>query len=394
MDRCLNSECKQKLKEHRELTDKLNDDLEGFEADMRDKDKFAQKLSKERNSYESEVVKLKKKLEKLQKQNDELKIQVEQLDEDAETGLQFVRNAQERENKVKREYEEFKKDTRGVVEKVKILEKDKEEFKSKFLFLKSKMEKSLRDTQDVLTSKDEEISKMKDEVIDIKVNLENAKIVHEKAASEFKVKHDKQVSKIEELSDENDSLKQLKNDLTDELLAKKSEVEVLEEKVEVSLKSSSSSLKDELEQVHFEECDHCELKFGKKEELNSHKEVIHEQIKNKEALMFKLNKAKEKVLERKFQLTISLLNLKKKETTERQKCSCKTFCRVHFYKCDCLTYCRISHDKYRFKKPQSEEVYDKLQSLPTIINSCDQCDEDVQNISDVRRPIQCEHDQA
>ena len=389
MDKCINSDCKQKLNDYRELTDKLKDDLDGFKEDMRDKDKFAQKLSKERNGYESEVVAFKKKIEKLQKQNNGLRVKVEQLDEDAETGLQFVRNAQQRENKVKNEYEEFMKDTRGLHEKVDILEKEKEEFKSKFLFLKSKMEKSMRDTQDMLSTKDVEISKLKNEVLVIKVNLETEKNVNEKAALELKVKYDQHVSKIKELSNENDSLKQLNNDLTDELVVKNTEVEVLEEKItEVSLKTTSSSLKDELEQVPFEECDHCEMKFENKQELNSHRELIYKKTENKEALKLKLSKAKEKLSECKLQLSISLFNLKKKETAEKQKCKCKTFCRIHFTKCDCLTYCRISHEKHTFRKSRSEEFSYKLQNLP---NSCDQCDDDNRIMSDVRRPIRCVH---
>ena len=367
MDKCLNNDCKRKLNEYRKLTDKLNDDLVGFESDMKDKDNFAQKLSKERNGYESEVVALKKKIGKLQNQNDGLKIKVEQLDEDAETGLQLVRKAQVRENNVNKEYEAFKKDTRGLTEKVNILEKEKENFKSKFLFLKSKMETSLRDTQDVLTSKDVEISELKNEILDIKVSIEAERNVHEKAATELKFKHDHQVSKIEELSDETDSLRKIIKDLTDELAVKKSEVEVLEDKVtEVSLKTSSSSLKDELEQVHFEDCDHCEIKFVNKNELKSHKEVIDKNSKNREALNVKFIMAKERLIEQKLYLSICLFDLKKKETTDKQKCKCKSFCRIHFTKCECLTYCRISHEKHTFRKSRSEEFSYRLQSLPKL----------------------------
>ena len=147
--------------------------------------------------------------------------------------------------------------------------------------------------------------------------------------------------------------------------------------MEISLKSSSTSLKDELEQVHLEECDHCNLKFANKQELESHMEAILKKLKDKEALRLRLNKAKEKISHQKLHLSNSLFTLKTQEINEKRKCKCKTFCRIHFYKCDCLTYCRINHDKHNFKKPQSEEIYENLQSFPIVIDSCNQCDEEV-----------------
>ena len=133
---------------------------------MKDKDTFAQKLSKERNKYESEVVVLKKIIDKLQN------AKVEQLDVDTETGLIFVRNAQERENKVIRQYDEYKEDTKGLVDKINVVEQEKEDFKSKFEFLKNKMGKSLRENQDVLTCMDLEIDDLKNNLLNMKVKSE------------------------------------------------------------------------------------------------------------------------------------------------------------------------------------------------------------------------------
>ena len=105
---CHNSICKTKLKEYRELTSKLYDDIESCEDDLKDKDNFLQKVIKKRNEYESEMVNLKKKLSMLNKEKDELLVKVDQLDEDTDTGVEMLKMAHERERKYKKEVQEYK----------------------------------------------------------------------------------------------------------------------------------------------------------------------------------------------------------------------------------------------------------------------------------------------
>ena len=84
---CKNEYCRKKLKEYRELTTKLYDDIDGLESDIKDKDDFLQTVIKARNACQSEIAVLKKKNSQLIKENNDLLEKKDQLDEDAETGL-------------------------------------------------------------------------------------------------------------------------------------------------------------------------------------------------------------------------------------------------------------------------------------------------------------------
>jgi FtsZ-binding cell division protein ZapB len=81
----------------------MYDDIDSLESDINEKDTFLQTVVKTRNACQSEIAILKKKNSELIKENNNLHEKNEQLDEDAETGLTFVRNAHERERKVNTE---------------------------------------------------------------------------------------------------------------------------------------------------------------------------------------------------------------------------------------------------------------------------------------------------
>ena len=122
---CKGGYCKPKLGEYRELTTKLYDDIYGLESDLKERDEFLQKVVKARNSLEMEVSDLKKKNNALVEENIELLAENDQLDEDTDTGMELLRNANERERKVKRELEEYKKSDIENKDEISELEKEK-----------------------------------------------------------------------------------------------------------------------------------------------------------------------------------------------------------------------------------------------------------------------------
>ena len=106
---CKNEYCKRKLSEYRELTSKQYDDIDSLESDIKDKDEFVQKVVQARNALQNELSDLKKKNRDLVVENNELLAKNDQLDEDTETGLMMVRNDHERERKLNKKVEEYKK---------------------------------------------------------------------------------------------------------------------------------------------------------------------------------------------------------------------------------------------------------------------------------------------
>ena len=125
------------------MTNKLYDDIYGLESDIKEKDKFLQIVVKTRNSLEMEVLVLKKKNSSLVEENNDLVAKNDQLDEDTDTGIELLRNANERENKVIKEFNDYKKNNSENTEKISQLDKENKELVTKFNFLKDKLEKSL-----------------------------------------------------------------------------------------------------------------------------------------------------------------------------------------------------------------------------------------------------------
>ena len=69
---CENSNCKKKLREYRELTGKLYDEVDKVEKDLKERDEFLQQVIKARNNFKSEAKHLKKRNDELVKENDSL----------------------------------------------------------------------------------------------------------------------------------------------------------------------------------------------------------------------------------------------------------------------------------------------------------------------------------
>jgi chromosome segregation ATPase len=123
-DICKADKCRRQLSEYRDLTSKLYADIESLEDDFKEKENFVQTVVRARNSFQEEVANMKKKNNYLMKENNELSEKVEQLDEDTDTGVELLKNAQERERKLTNSFEEYKKNCASGKEKFSQLTKE------------------------------------------------------------------------------------------------------------------------------------------------------------------------------------------------------------------------------------------------------------------------------
>ena len=169
------------------------------------------------------------------------------------------------------------------------------------------------------------------------------------------------------LKEENTVLKQNHDDLIDELETKNNEVKDLMTQVSnSSLKSSSSSLSDELQQVKMLSCKHCSLNFASEAELNDHeKELLEETSTFRMLLMEKVSKLERKVSEQKINCAASIFELQRQEIEESHSCHCKTFC-------------RIIHKKHNFVKSKSEHFLSELKRFSEIEIVSDQIQSDLE----------------
>jgi hypothetical protein len=390
---CKTGECKRKLKEYRELTTKLYDDIDGLEGDIKDKDDFVQKIVKARNALQSEVAGWKKKNLVIIKENEELSTKNEQLDEDAETGLMMVRNAHERERKLKNEIEEYTKNEIESKKKKEELEKENTDFKTKFEFLKARFEKSLKANQESNTLREAQIKELEQKIVDAKEkSTSDHSNCFPKVESESKLKG--QAELIETLQVENNSLKMKNSDLSDEITTKNRELQDFQE--QSLLKSSGSSLSEELAQIGVFKCDKCNMDFTDDVHLKEHNSATHEvKLKKKLDLLANLSFLERKVSEQRLEIGSSLLELKHQELEKSHLCTCKTFC-------------RIFHKKHNFICSKSDKLSLKLENISvsnsTLNNSnaeifgakrrqytCNKCDQKFCRQGDLKKHKKTEH---
>ena len=352
---CKNEYCRKKLKEYRELTTKLYDDIDGLESDIKDKDDFLQTVIKARNACQSEIAVLKKKNSQLIKENNDLLEKNDQLDEDAETGLTMVRNAHERERKINSELNDCRANVSKKVEKLTEVEKENEDLNSKLNFLKQIFGNCLKENQEMSISSQTKIKDLENKILEYKERTEKIETDQNHFAIGTEVKLKEQALFLETLTEENENLKQNNSDLIDELLVKKKEVQDLEEDNEkTKLKSSSNSLKEELQEIEMYKCEPCSLSFINPTKLREHMKTLHlEKLNRRLIAMTNLNKLEVKLSEQRFSVTTSLFKLKNEEDYEKHNCRCKG-------------YCRIYHQKHNFVKSKSDELFSRLESFSEI----------------------------
>ena len=341
---CQNKNCKKKLTDYRELNRKLYDDIDSVESDLKERDDFVHKVVKARNDFQKEVEILKKKNSELMKDNDDLIEKNDQLDEDTEDGIKMLRNAHERERKLKNELDEFKEKVIKDAEKIFELEKERSEMQSKFLAVKNKFSKSLKENQEMFMLKEIKIKEIEKEIVKFKESKDKTETNNEHLECDTKLQEN--IEHLHNLEEENNILKQKKDDLIDELEIKKGEVKDLKiAQINNKLKNSGTSLKEELEQIKLVKCNKCQFTFVTLDALNDHKKNVHSETV-KSDLMQKIDSLKVMISDQKANSISSLYKLKEEERKSIQNCGCKE-----------KEYCRINHQKYSYIKSQTEGTF-------------------------------------
>ena len=407
---CRTGSCKKKLTEYRDLTSKLYGEIDCLESDIKDKEGFLQKVVKARNGFQEEVAVLKKKISGLVKENNDLSDKVEQLDEDTDTGVELLRNANAREMKLSDLVEEYKKHEKILAEKNNELTIENEATTSKFSLLKEKYRKCLKDNQEISASNYDEMEDLKKDILNLEKNVEQHTINTKNAKmnlAEVQQNHHNQAARIEALETENVELKKKNDDINDELSSKAQAFETNQ----TPLQSSANSLSDEIAEAGIFSCDHCDLIFLEKDELKGHKVAIHEaQFKKKSES--KITNLEKVISEQKVRLTSSLLNLKTKEIKASQTCNCQHFCttnnkKQNFLQANCKHFCRLNHQKYNFHQSKSDEILSKLVNNSSNLNanqvqdvglgarrkrfSCNKCDEEFCKQGELKKHRKNEH---
>ena len=388
---CKGGSCRKKLSEYREMTNKLYDDIYGLESDIKEKDKFLQIVVKTRNSLEMEVLVLKKKNSSLVEENNDLVAKNDQLDEDTDTGIELLRNANERENKVIKEFNDYKKNNSENTEKICQLDKENKELKTKFNFLKNK---SLKENQQSSKMKEE---KVKEQLIvaNKQANDEFNKFKQHKTEKEVEL--NLKADQIESLMNENGILKQKNIDLVDELADVK-----ISETQENPFKSSGTSLSDELAQIEMFQCEECNSHFLSETELKAHTVGTHEEhITMKLNLLAKVSLLEKNANEQTLKSTSSLYSLKKQEIDKYRSCHCKKNKREN-------DFCKINHQRYTYVRSKSDAIFSNLRNISTNVNfsdqetnynfgairkkySCNRCDREFQKQGDPKKHKRREH---
>ena len=179
----------------------------------------------------------------------DLSEKVDQLDEDTDTGVELLRNANERERKVILELDKYKTIDSDSKEKQSELVKEIDGLQTKLAFVKDRYEKSIRDNQESSDMKELKIKDLEDEIDALKEH--NDKIEIENKIKESNIPYVEAETKLKEhictLEIENNILKQKNKDLDDELTMKNKEIQDIE--VSIPLKVSQNSLKDESEEL-------------------------------------------------------------------------------------------------------------------------------------------------
>ena len=275
-----------KIKESRECQN-------GCERYSKSIDEIYQAGSKHREkvlSLKSIAENQKKKILNIQAEKANLQEQVQQLEEDVVIGQKIVKQQSGDKEKLYFRLEECKKQLNEKEEGIKHFKENEEVFEKKVQFMKCKLEKTLKDFQDLETSTSVEINSLK---IDLEkaqsTSKENAGLNKPDDAFEF-VKKDIHEEVVKDLNFQIEYLRTRGNDIEDELSIKYQEVENLKASLEekTSLKGSSNSLAEELM--------HAKSEIEKKEIPDEKKALIEKMIDISKSNAKILSKLKNSIL--------------------------------------------------------------------------------------------------
>ena len=279
------------------------------------------------------------------------------------------------------------------------MKKENQELINKFKFIKEKFESSLKVNQEILDSKEAENTSIRCDISVWKEKYEKECIDHKEARDKILKSEDKvgaAISQIKNLESEKKSLKKNNDDLKDELNDRNKKLEGLE--TENVLKTSARSLSDELGELQSLKCNHCDKIFLLEANLKDHEAMSHTLNSSdlKDNLLKKISHLENRTFGQKTAISSALFKLKDKELTE--KLSCKSYCNK---------FCRVDHNKYKFVKSQSEELFCRLSGLSenqvsshvsisgfgvkVKCYTCSFCEENFKKQGDLKRHTKYEH---
>ena len=112
-------------------------------------------------------------------------------------------------------------------------------------------------------------------------------------------------------------------------------------------------------------------------ELKKHNEKNHSVSLVKKIWKLKELQLGQSKISQKLKLASDILNLKEKEASRNQLCTCKTFC-------------RIVHQKHNWSRSVSQDLIQKYRLLEKSY-SCNQCDETFQNVDCLKLHVRRVH---
>ena len=272
---------------------------------------------------------------------------IKQLEEDVDIGFNMNKRKSEELEKLSKEIINFKQTEMERNDNVKKLQKKNEI-----------SEKVIRDLQELKESLDNKVKELESKQSQPKLQ----KVLEEKDTKEV-VSKDVYEETVTNCEMKVEFYRTREKDLEEEIHSKNQEIETLVKQLEKSkLSSSSSSLADELER---EEVIKIEYEQCKKKE------------KGRDALKVKLEFLKRKFQGQKTDLMQSLYELRLKEETNKNAWSCRGFC-------------GITHSKHNWKTSESERLWDKLDSMRTLVE-CETCDFEYKTFCQLEKHVQNEH---
>ena len=141
-------------------------------------------------------------------------------------------------------------------------------------------------------------------------------------------------------------------------------------------------------------CKFCNVTFNSEKDMASHVIVTHKPAIEKERLLKKQNELVSNINLQKMKIYEKILMLKQKELQEKEKCSCKGIC-------------NIDHKIYRWVKPMSNTLVDRInkteQTIETVISNepnysstefpCQQCEHTFTEETNYQNPMETIHKQ-
>jgi hypothetical protein len=296
---------KKKLKEFRDVTTKMQDDIDNLEDEIRERHEFATNVSVDKGNLEKEMKFL---IEKIDVKNEDI-IRLEfNLEKKGELSQKLLKSLVD-------EKEELKADLDLAYEKL----ETEENAKTKAVDKEEKV-KMFSDIENLLT----DINKLQFENEEKEMLLKQFGNEKKKLNDEVIYLEERNATLMLQIDDVKHEEKEIKtNSLMDEL----------------------SLVDKNVFPGEMYKCKYCEETFPCKMDLMKHIQTFYVQ-----SMRIKLLKMEKKLSDQRVKVATSLINLKQVETNGKHK------------PCKCRGFCYINHKKHNWELSKSDKIYSKLEN--------------------------------